>query len=291
MDAGVPTGSPSSLTLSDLLCILTISGLDFTLTVGQPTTINDPAPGEPLPTVQSNPPTIVGSSHFAHTAFTTLPPGIAGLTITRAQSTAGASAVSPADVGSVAPSPVATVTPADAVPAVAVPTTAVPATPTVPATAVPATPTVPAIAVPATPTVSATATASSGATTVSGTAAILPIPTLAAAHAPTGNAVAAAPISLSPINVSDNEGEVVGLRWYTVTRGRRVGVFANWDTVAPLVVSVSGAVYARHASRAQAEGGDSLGLGQTYSCSLVYITPPPSSTAYVCHSLVTMLNM
>ncbi|KAF5379420.1 hypothetical protein D9615_006532 [Tricholomella constricta] len=50
----------------------------------------------------------------------------------------------------------------------------------------------------------------------------------------------------------DKQDDDVG-PWYTITRGRRVGVFSGWDTVSPLVVGVSGACYNRKASRAQAK--------------------------------------
>ncbi|KAF5377852.1 hypothetical protein D9615_006706 [Tricholomella constricta] len=46
--------------------------------------------------------------------------------------------------------------------------------------------------------------------------------------------------------------DVPGRRWYVVTKGREVGVFAGWYATAPLVVSVSGACYARANSRSQA---------------------------------------
>ncbi|KAF5377893.1 hypothetical protein D9615_006808 [Tricholomella constricta] len=46
--------------------------------------------------------------------------------------------------------------------------------------------------------------------------------------------------------------DVPGRRWYVVTKGREVGVFAGWYATAPLVVSVSGACYACANSRSQA---------------------------------------
>ncbi|KAF5379791.1 hypothetical protein D9615_005661 [Tricholomella constricta] len=247
MDAGVPTGSPSSLTLSNLLRILTISGLDFTLTMGQPTTNNDTAPSEPFPSVKPNLPTIVSSSHLAHAAFSSLPPGISGITITRTQNTTGPSVVSSADAGPVDASPDAAAVPATVPVATAVPAT-VPVATAVPV-AIPVATAVPA-AVPVATAVPATSPASTLAATVPATA-----------HTLAANAVAAPVGSLGPSNVSDHEDEVASIRWYTVTRGRKVGVFANWDTVAPLVISVSGAVYARHSSRAQAEGAYSRALG------------------------------
>ncbi|KAG6870807.1 hypothetical protein C0992_012398 [Termitomyces sp. T32_za158] len=42
------------------------------------------------------------------------------------------------------------------------------------------------------------------------------------------------------------------IRWYCVTQGRAVGVFAHWVTVAPMVVGVRGACYSRFASCTQA---------------------------------------
>ncbi|KAK0470907.1 hypothetical protein IW261DRAFT_1572597 [Armillaria novae-zelandiae] len=42
------------------------------------------------------------------------------------------------------------------------------------------------------------------------------------------------------------------LPWYMVTVGYEVGVFQGWDQVAPLVLSVSGAIYQRQRSRAHA---------------------------------------
>ncbi|EIN09251.1 hypothetical protein PUNSTDRAFT_134414 [Punctularia strigosozonata HHB-11173 SS5] len=41
--------------------------------------------------------------------------------------------------------------------------------------------------------------------------------------------------------------------WYSVVRGKAVGVFAMWETVSPLVTGVSGAIYRRHSSRQAAE--------------------------------------
>ncbi|KAK0488130.1 hypothetical protein EDD18DRAFT_1359808 [Armillaria luteobubalina] len=41
--------------------------------------------------------------------------------------------------------------------------------------------------------------------------------------------------------------------WYTVTVGYEVGVFQDWDVIAPLILHVSGPIYLRHLSRAAAQ--------------------------------------
>jgi hypothetical protein len=81
-----------------------------------------------------------------------------------------------------------------------------------------------------------------------------------------------------PNQPNGGSSEDNAVRWYTVTAGRRIGVFNQWyvacprrvstiliyftrATVAPLVVSVSGACFSRYPSRAAAEAAFSLALG------------------------------
>ncbi|KAH9921601.1 uncharacterized protein B0H18DRAFT_1121296 [Fomitopsis serialis] len=40
-------------------------------------------------------------------------------------------------------------------------------------------------------------------------------------------------------------GDSTGVRWYCVTRGRAVGVFAGWPNASPLVIGVPNSVYQR----------------------------------------------
>ncbi|KAF8068718.1 hypothetical protein FPV67DRAFT_1448606 [Lyophyllum atratum] len=54
------------------------------------------------------------------------------------------------------------------------------------------------------------------------------------------------------ISDSEDEYDDPNTRWYYVTRGREIGVFAGWHRVAPLVVCVPGSCFARTKTRAEA---------------------------------------
>ncbi|KAF8069150.1 hypothetical protein FPV67DRAFT_1762076 [Lyophyllum atratum] len=57
-----------------------------------------------------------------------------------------------------------------------------------------------------------------------------------------------------PVIISDSEDEFddPNTRWYYITRGREIGVFAGWHKVAPLVMSVPGSCFARTKTRTDA---------------------------------------
>ncbi|KAG6826214.1 hypothetical protein H0H92_000693 [Tricholoma furcatifolium] len=170
-----------------------------------------------------------------------------------------------------ATSAVPPVTPSSS-PAVVPASLAVPGPAAAPSPAVPAPPVVASVPGPAIAPI-ATVPASSAAASVPGPAiaslASVPAPP-AAAVAPTAPTTANAAVQVPPaaavvpptppaaaagstasteaVDGSDDDDDPL-VRWYCITRGRCVGVFARWETVAPLVLGVPNACFARHASR------------------------------------------
>ncbi|KAF8151297.1 hypothetical protein B0H34DRAFT_709443 [Crassisporium funariophilum] len=115
-----------------------------------------------------------------------------------------------------------------------------------------------AVAAQAIPTVSAASKAAFPCVSCAAAGCVAPAPLASVSVAATvedrpGTSVPMSENPHSPINVSDTESidaeEDPTVRWYAVTRGRHVGVFCHWHSVAPLVVSVSGACYSRYSTR------------------------------------------
>ncbi|KAF5379129.1 hypothetical protein D9615_005853 [Tricholomella constricta] len=214
-DDGAALAAPSSVTLAELFAALALGGR-IALTVG------DPVSTTTLTTGAATPDSLVSPN--GPSSFTlTLNAGGAS------SSSAASGSLTMASAQASAYAPIPSFHPCNAASAAHA---AIPAAATVPVTTVPVT-TVPVPAVPVT------------------SIPVASVPTAApSANPPNGGVSQYGPIE---VNESDEEDFDPTLRWYAITRGRRVGVFARWQNVAPYVVSVSGAVYARFPSRAQAE--------------------------------------
>ncbi|KAF8867796.1 hypothetical protein BD779DRAFT_1685313 [Infundibulicybe gibba] len=78
----------------------------------------------------------------------------------------------------------------------------------------------------------------------------LPTPSAVTSSAPCATPPSAP--STAPLACVPSSSALPTDRWYTVTVGQQVGVFSGWSTVAPLVISVSGACFMRHSSQAAA---------------------------------------